>query len=1227
MLKANQSIAVRVDGNLPPVAGAARAVKTNGVDSYLSLGSWEMTDDWSMSLWLQPHTVADDVYMISQHLSRGSNMFLLGYFSNSYWVRIGCFRGCDSTATVDLAFPVETGSGNQVLSTGLTGDEVRLRMREPHHVAVTFRCLSRGGNGTRPVGHLKVYQNGKLIGNKPDTAACMTRPLVPEAYRDDDWRMRPTPWEMGQEYDGGPLGGHLPGVAVVPSGFMHATFDEFVVWNASLSDAEILAVSQGGLPRPDEINVRYSFDQDDAAECTERKLWDATATCLGVNEASGRTQPSKAFPWTNSAIGHVPHVPSPFGLVPGAWIHKALPAGSCVNATLLGSDADADPLTFLLVERPKGAVLRLLGNKLELCDQNETSTIAREVTLTFDVCDPYSLCASSVTGLGRVVFHILPVGPVVVAFQALRDESALRLVFNVATNCAFVGTLEALGRVLRLSDNAAALLGARWETGCRALRLVLTDPASWFSARPAEVRAQLLDGGSVRDALGSTYPSRGTSPLLTDLSCAAGELLLPGEVRCLPCPDGSVPMLSGSSLLRECVPCSAGSAGIAVCNTCPHGRFASKSGLAKCDLCPVGSFCSEQGSTSATPCPAGSFGVASGQTACTLCTIATFQPAAGKSECVACEGVLVGSTTPFLGVSAAAGCVCPDGSYLPKRGTACLDCPVGMSCKLGSDMRNLDALSGPFPMLLPRFWSSASNPLSVFQCNDARRCPGGSPGTCSPYGRAQSCAFCEDGYHWDGERCSQCVTGAASSFVYPALPLILIPIILVGLYATSMGTDVSKWNGMENRFVTGGFILLNFFQSVDVVGSLRVPIPSKMTEMYEDFTFFNTFIDVFKPSCAGYSGLATSMLTKTLTPLGLGLVCVMLYFLSRFLSYACSRPRISMEPNCLFNIYGSIIYTFFGAISAMSIELFKCSLNPNGFKTMISDQSVTCYDSDEWKGMLVVAILSTLVYVVGMVMGLVFVMHLAKTQYLQDGFRQRWMFVFVKYQHGAYWWGLVYLSRNFLVNLSLAVFPIAMYQGTAVMIVSLLYLTLVVMIWPYRSDVCNRAEVLCTFCNVIHASIVSAFAMASDRTTYTSSADLAGVVTYLPIAVCVGILSYLLYTKFHTMFKKFSGRYFIGGRWLLEKEEQDIVHLAASLKETFTTVASITAEDFQDLLKFVSAFEIRCLMDVDKILRSEFGRNGDLQNKSVQSRRLSSQTLSGRARPSEDIVYAYVMDI
>ncbi len=1019
-LIANQSIAISVVRNLPPVAGAARAVKTNGVDSYLSLGSWGVAEEWSMSLWLQPHVLADDVYMVTQHLSKGSNAFMLGFLQSSYWVRISCYIGCSTSATVALGFPAETGSA-AVLSTGLTGDEVRLRMREPHHLAVTFRCLSRGGNGTGPVGHLKVYQDGKLIGNKPDFRSCMTLPLVPEAYHEDDWQNRPTPWEMGEEYDAGPLGGHLPGVAVVPSNFMDATFDEFVVWNVSLSDAEILAVSQGHLPRTNDLNVRYSFDQDDKAECRERQLWDATATCFGINEAFGRTQPSKIFPWTNSAIGDVQRVPSPFGKVPGAWIHKALSAGTCVNATLLGSDADADPLKFWLVEVPRGAAVRLTGNQLELCDGNPASTSTREVSVTFDVCDPYSSCASNVTGLGRVIFHILPVGPAVVAFQGLRDDMDLRLVFNTPTNCPFVGTLGALNVTLRLSDSTAALLGAYWETGCRALRLILADPVKWFNAHPAAVRAQLLDGGFVRDAFESTFPSRGTSPLLTDVSCAAGELLLPGEVFCRPCPQGSIPMLNKTSSTKECTPCAAGSAGETECSECPAGRFASDLGLTQCKLCPRGHFCSGQGSTIATACPLGTFGSASGQTACALCPVASFGDADAQTSCKECAPASssapelwttlkqvsgTAQLVPFEGATAFESCGCRPGSR-PEKGD-CVPCGVGLTCAGMGQVH-----------VLPGYHALPDRPGEVWECfgeDGQLRCPGGPLSTCAP-GRVNSsvaCSLCEPGLApAKSGRCEPC--GGADC----ALPIVLCIIALILVVAMYLSVEFRSKATEKEIFLCVFTItsqLLSTFQQLAVWSHLAISWPPAFRSILKVFSVLELDMDHLRLGCIWDVSPGVKFAMRILIVFALFIVVVIVHVIvSRFRHGQLQGRKASLLGAC-----GTLFMTFTVSIVSMLVAPLQCQVHPSGFSTMKGDNSVICwpgsFGGSDHSSMVIISLCSCTLPVCFVAGASWATWKLPATIRAGDlEFLRMSDFFFARFRSGCYVYPLVYLMRNMIV--------------------------------------------------------------------------------------------------------------------------------------------------------------------------------------------------------------------
>ena len=219
------------------------------------------------------------------------------------------------------------------------------------------------------------------------------------------------------------------------------------------------------------------------------------------------------------------------------------------------------------------------------------------------------------------------------------------------------------------------------------------------------------------------------------------------------------------------------------------------------------------------------------------------------------------------------------------------------------------------------------------------------------------------------------------------------------------------------------------------------------------------------------------------------------------------------------------------------------------------------------------------------------------------------MFLFVKYQHGAYWWCLVYLLRNFVVNLSLVVFPVAMYQCCSVMIISLLYLTFVALVWPYRSNFCNRAEVFCTLSVVINASVMSAFALADDVTTQNSSVVLASVFTYLPTVTCAVVLGCLCIMGLQMKFKILRGRYFI------ERDEKNVKDLARSLEESFSLVAGIAAEDLAELLLFLSDLEVSYLRNVDLVLRSELAAQEDSKSKVFQPGRLTSKKLEGKSGP------------
>lgn len=482
-------------------------------------------------------------------------------------------------------------------------------MGETHHLAITLACMTRGtdaANGPRAV--VEMYVDGEKIGREEDFLACLRKPDHPLAYKEDYSPSRLAPWELGAEYDsGGELDSHQTNVKVKPSDFFHGIYDEFVVWNCTLTAAEVLQVAQGGLPHASRVAVRYTFDLDEVTECADRQLWDSNITCFRLNEVSGRTAPAWPFPWTNAPYPSVTYLPSPFHLVPGSPLHRTMESGDCVNITLRYSDPDGDEGTFSLssLSGTDHSSVRQSGDQLEFCD-NVGVPGYRQVEIAFDVCDPLQACASHASGLGKVIFHVLPAGPVIQAFQFLTDSGELRLVFSRPTNMPRVPVSQLFD-----FDTSIEVGDMKWEVGGQAVRLHLKAAPSPL---PPVVTVQVLPGGGLRDAAETTYKSRGHSPNLQNLTCLDGHLLFPGAVDCKPCQAGFIPIVlaglsRGPRVTRHlCQPCARGRVAIGVkCTKCGAGTRANDD-QSECIICESGKFSPTGDST----CSACSFGTTSG---------------------------------------------------------------------------------------------------------------------------------------------------------------------------------------------------------------------------------------------------------------------------------------------------------------------------------------------------------------------------------------------------------------------------------------------------------------------------------------------------------------------------------------------------------------------------------------------------------------------------------------
>jgi len=185
-----------------------------------------------------------------------------------------------------------------------------------------------------------------------------------------------------------------------------------------------------------------------------------------------------------------------------------------------------------------------------------------------------------------------------------------------------------------------------------------------------------------------------------------------------------------------------------------------------------------------------------------------------------------------------------------------------------------------------------------------------------------------------------------------------------------------------------------------------------------------------------------------------------------------------MERNRLCNVFMSIMFTFFSAVSAISLLLFECTSSPNGKQTLTEDLSVICWESSEWTSMIAVAFACVLVYCVGF--GGLFVKAILQAPqedtFSDKGYQMRWKFLFIKFRPAVYWWALVFLAKNFLLNLGFVVFRSGVAQLYWAMTVTTLYSLLVIFHQPYRARVANHVEYCASVALVYAATLMSWFA-------------------------------------------------------------------------------------------------------------------------------------------------------
>jgi len=563
------------------------------------------------------------------------------------------------------------------------------------------------------------------------------------------------------------------------------------------------------------------------------------------------------------------------------------------------------------------------------------------------------------------------------------------------------------------------------------------------------------------------------------------------------------------------------------CAWCARGTFSDQHptipGSRLCVNCTAGSFQENTQSSSCEKCPSGRYSENAGATSCQQCDIGFLQEEIGTTGCSQCPD---GRTTTVLGAQSMLDCVCSEGSYEPlgvscsnrNHSCECGPCGVGLNCEVGSSLAHWnekyagnisDDLEEEmhYPMVLPGYFATADNPVSIYKCFRPQDCPGGDPGSCGAWRSGYACGKCDQGYYMFAYECHPCTDLEMGSFLFPVLPLLLLPAVVLFVQAR-MQEPMRAWimDSPKNRALSLIPHLLVIMQTLGLIRSTRAQLKKELLMPMEISHLLTMGLDVLRPECAanGEDGdFSYLFIWRTLLPGIIGL-----YFLLTWVAVVLTwkvverieSARRSFVGKCvesatngvsMWNAFGMIMYTFSIPLYATAFLLFQCYDHPNGSHSVMWQPDALC-ESELWNGLVNLGVLAILLYVATSLALVIYVVRISPMRFGSLRFRQQWKFILVKWRPRRWWFAAIFLAKNLLLCMALPLFPGGPLQLLWTEAVMVAYVTMVLMVLPWRhrwsniiDSVATMSLLLLSMCCLVYTErdgdvegVVSAFLLA-----------------------------------------------------------------------------------------------------------------------------------------------------
>jgi hypothetical protein len=615
------------------------------------------------------------------------------------------------------------------------------------------------------------------------------------------------------------------------------------------------------------------------------------------------------------------------------------------------------------------------------------------------------------------------------------------------------------------------------------------------------------------------------------------EVCEPGSkvkgIGCAACAAGTYQPLK---LQKACLDCEPGfyqpATGASVCTPASVGFYVDNKGATAQKACLPGTTASVVASASCRPCDKGSAarkmldsnGEATDVNTCSLCETGYYSDSNGAASCTKCPPL---TTTVSWGSTSISDCVCTDGAFRSASGE-CETCPEGMSCPVGSSASNL----GSTMMVQPGYWiPDAQEPFQVYMCHPLREtkedlvggCKGGGVAACDGLWYGKVCGEC-DGYRDVENKCRTCegLDGVGFiAFLFFAFALSPIAYHVVNSELTSQISSAALVCVSMGSVVT-------VMQLSSILSQISIAWPSELKIIMQLFSMFAFDLRFMKPECA-HIGVDTAgakfYLTLFLLPMLAGWIFLVSYITQKISNhdeaanvqnllkakkgqkdpnYKPSPWWVMLRPETV-NTIGTIYQAAFITIAMTSISPMRCYGHPNGDHSLVSDPQIICGEG-EHPVMLIMGLATMLLFVVCFIFYYIYAVHKMPQLAAVDPlfYRSRKYMIF-RFRSSTWYWGVVFLVRNFCCALTTVVDPNRPYLQTVLLVIVLLtYMVFQVRVWPWKTEGLNFIDLVSTWCIPLIVFFSSAFIFDASAEDEHTALWLVSVFYFVCIGTIVG---------------------------------------------------------------------------------------------------------------------------